>query len=102
MALIWDGITAFLEAVGLAAVLWILSDWILRPGPRIEQAVYVPLTGDASELEPLLRRLAGLNVVLLDEGLSVQGRQQVEKAALERPHITLKKRGETHGGTQHD
>ena len=101
MALIWDGITAFLEAVGLAAVLWVLSDWILRPGPRIEQAVYVPLTGDASELEPLLRRLAGLNVVLLDEGLSDEGRRKAEQAARRDPNITLKKRGETHGGTQY-
>ena len=32
MALFWEGIAAFLEAVGIAAVLWVLFDWVLRPG----------------------------------------------------------------------
>ena len=102
MALVRDGITAFLEAAGIAAVLWVVSDWVLRPVNRHRLPVWVPLTGDAAGLEELLHRLEGLDVVLLDEGLSAAGRRRAEKAASERPHITLKKRGETHGGTQHD
>ena len=88
MELFRDGVAAFLEAVGIAAVLWVLFDWFM-------------LSGDAEELEPLLRRLAGLTVVLLDEGLSDEGRRKAEQAARRDPNITLKKRGETHGGTQY-
>ena len=101
MALFWEGIAAFLEAVGIAAVLWVLFDWVLRPKRDGGTAVFVPLTGDAVGLEPLLRRLAGLTVVLLDEGLSDEGRRKAEQAARRDPNITLKKRGETHGGTQY-
>ena len=49
----------------------------------------------------LLRRLEGLSVVLVDEGLSDEGRTQAEQAARRDPNITLKKRGETHGGTRY-
>ena len=31
MELFRDGVAAFLEAVGIAAVLWVLFDWVLRP-----------------------------------------------------------------------
>ena len=101
MELFRDGVAAFLEAVGIAAVLWVLFDWVLRPKRDGGTAVFVPLTGDAVGLEPLLRRLAGLTVVLLDEGLSDEGRRKAEQAARRDPNITLKKRGETHGGTQY-
>ena len=91
MELFRDGVAAFLEAVGIAAVLWVLFDWFMYPKRAVNVPVQVPLSGDAEELEPLLRRLAGLTVVLLDEG----------QAARRDPNITLKKRGETHGGTQY-
>ena len=102
MALFWEGIAAFLEAVGIAAVLWVLFDWVLRPGRGGDATIFVPLTGDAVGLEPLLRRLEGLRVGLVDEGLSDEGRTRAEQAVRRDPNITLKKRGETHGGTQHD
>ena len=101
MALFWEGVAAFLEAVGIAAVLWVLFDWVLRPKRDGGTAVFVPLTGDAAELDRLLRRLEGLNVVLVDEGLSDEGRMRAEYAARRDPNITLKKRGETHGGTRY-
>lgn len=101
MALFWEGIAAFLEAVGIAAVLWVLFDWVLRPKRDGGTAVFVPLTGDAAELDRLLRRLEGLNVVLVDEGLSDEGRTRAEQAVRRDPNITLKKRGETHGGTRY-
>ena len=101
MALFWEGVTAFLEAVGIAAVLWVLFDWVLRPKRDGGTAVFVPLTGDAAELDRLLRRLEGLRVVLVDEGLSDEGRTRAEQAVRRDPNITLKKRGETHGGTRY-
>ena len=99
VALVVTGV--FLEAVGIAAVLWVLFDWFMYPKRAVNVPVQVPLSGDAEELEPLLRRLAGLTVVLLDEGLSDEGRRKAEQAARRDPNITLKKRGETHGGTQY-
>ena len=101
MALFWEGVAAFLEAVGIAAVLWVLFDWVLRPKRGGGTAVFVPLTGDAAELDRLLRRLEGLSVVLVDEGLSDEGRTRAEQAARRDSNITLKKRGETHGGTRY-
>ena len=100
MALFWEGVAAFLEAVGIAAVLWVLFDWVLRP-KQSDDAVFVPLTGDAAELDRLLRRLEGLRVVLVDEGLSDEGRARAEYAARRGPDITLRKWGETHGGTRY-
>ena len=31
MALFWEGLAAFLEAVGIAAILWVLFDWFMYP-----------------------------------------------------------------------
>ena len=101
MELFRDGVAAFLEAVGIAAVLWVLFDWFMYPKRAVNVPIQVPLSGGAEELEPLLRRLAGLTVVLLDVGLSDEGRRKAEQAARRDPNITLKKRGETHGGTQY-
>ena len=116
MALFWEGVAAFLEAVGIAAVLCAEAasvevregvsplDFmlcVLRPKRGGGTAVFVPLTGDAAELDRLLRRLEGLSVVLVDEGLSDEGRTRAEQAARRDPNITLKKRGETHGGTRY-
>ena len=101
MALFWEGVAAFLEAIGIAAVLWVLFDWIMYPRKAAPVPVLVPLSGDADGLEPLLRRLAGLSVVLVDEGLSGLGLERAAYAAAHDPNITLKKRGETHGRTAH-
>lgn len=101
MALFREGLTAFLEAMGIAAVLWVLSGWIMCPKRTVRLSVFVPLSGDAGELERLLRRLEGLAVVLLDEGLSDEGLRRAEHAAARDPNITLRKREETHGGTRY-
>ena len=57
MELFRDGVAAFLEAVGIAAVLWVLFDWFMYPKRAVNVPVQVPLSGDAEELEPLLRRI---------------------------------------------
>ena len=41
MALFWEGVAAFLEAIGIAAVLWVLFDWFMYP----KRAVNVPRSG---------------------------------------------------------
>ena len=64
MELFRDGVAAFLEAVGIAAVLWVLFDWFMYPKRAVNVPVQVPLSGDAEELEPLLRR-GGLMFVFL-------------------------------------
>lgn len=101
MALLRDGIAAFLEAVGIAAVLWVLFDWIIRPRPAMNEPVTLSLSGDAGALDAALRRLEGLPVILLDDGLSDTGRRRANSAAASRPNTTLMKREETHGGTQY-
>ena len=73
----------------------------MYPQRAVNVPILVPLSGDAEGLEPLLRRLEGLTVVLLDEGLSDLGTERAAYAASRDPNITLKKRGETHGGTQY-
>ena len=71
---IWqDGVLAGLAAVGLTALLW-------RERPL--DAVYlVMLTGGAEKLDMTLRELARerrLPVVLVDGGLTAEGRQRAE------------------------
>ena len=101
MELFRDGVAAFLEAIGIAAVLWVLFDWFMYPKRAVNLPILVPLSGDAEGLEPLLRRLEGLTVILLDDGLSDLGTERAAYAASRDPNITLKKLGETHGGTQY-
>lgn len=101
MALFWEGLAAFLEAVGIAAILWVLFDWFMYPKRAGNVPVLLSVSGDAEELEHLLRRLDGLTVILRDEGLSDEGLRRAENAAARHSNITLKKRGDTHGGTQY-
>ena len=74
MALFWEGVAAFLEAIGIAAVLWVLFDWFMYPQRAVNVPILVPLSGDAEGLEPLLRRLEGLTVVLLARDFLTWGR----------------------------
>ena len=73
MALFWEGLAAFLEAVGIAAILWVLFDWFMYPKRAGNVPVLLSISGDAGELEHLLRRLDGLTVILRDEGLADEG-----------------------------
>ena len=81
MALFWEGLAAFLEAVGIAAILWVLFDWFMYPKRAGNVPVLLSISGDAEELEHLLRRLDGLTVILRDEGLSDEGLRRAEDAA---------------------
>ena len=80
---IWqDGVLAGLAAVGLTALLWLLAGSLFRWRERPLDAVYlVMLTGGAEKLDMTLRELARerrLPVVLVDGGLTAEGRQRVE------------------------
>ena len=80
---IWqDGVLAGLAAVGLTAILWLLAGSLFRWRERPLDAVYlVTLTGGAENLDMTLRELARerrLSVVLVDGGLTAEGRQRVE------------------------
>ena len=80
---IWqDGVLAGLAAVGLTALVWLLAGALFRWRERPLDAVYVvALTGGAEKLDMTLRELARerrLPVVLVDGGLTAEGRQRVE------------------------
>lgn len=80
---IWqDGVLAGLAAVGLTALLWLLAGSLFRWREKPLDAVYlVTLTGGAEKLDMTLRELARerpLPVVLVDGGLTAEGRQRVE------------------------
>lgn len=80
---IWqDGVLAGLAAVGLTALIWLLAGALFRWQERPLDAVYVvALTGGAENLDMTLRELARerrLPVVLVDGGLTAEGRQRTE------------------------
>lgn len=80
---IWqDGVLAGLAAVGLTALIWLLAGALFRWQERPLDAVYVvALTGGAEKLDMTLRELARerrLPVVLVDGGLTAEGRQRTE------------------------
>ena len=80
---IWqDGVLAGLAAIGLTAILWLLAGLVFRRRERAPEAVYlVALRGGAEQLDMTLRELARerrLPVVLVDGGLTAEGRQRVE------------------------
>ena len=80
---IWqDGVLAGLAAVGLTAILWLLAGLLFRRRERLLDAVYlVLLSGGAEQLDMTLRELSrerALPVVLVDGGLTAEGRQRVE------------------------
>lgn len=80
---IWqDGVLAGLAAVGLTALFWLLAGSLFHWRERPLDAVYlVMLTGGAEKLDMTLRELARerrLPVVLVDGGLTAEGRQRVE------------------------
>ena len=90
MAVLYDGVIAFLAAVGIAAILWVLADLILRRKENDVAAVVVlPVRGASAQLEhdvhALLFRLGQQTPVLLaDCGLDAEGRKRA--AIVEKKH----------------
>ena len=96
MTVLYDGVLAFLSAVGVTAILWVLADVLLRRREQPVDAVLVlPLRDDAQladeDVQTLLLLYAQMEshspVLLVDCGLSEEGRQRA--AALEKRYYRV-------------
>ena len=83
MVLLQDGLVAFLSAVGLTTVVWMVAGAILHTGrPTVPGLLLVlPLRGEALAMEADVRelrrvqgRLPGAEIVLVDCGLTEDAR----------------------------
>ena len=83
MVLLQDGLIAFLSAVGLTTVVWMVAGAILHTGrPTVPGLLLVlPLRGEALAMEADVRelrrvqgRLPGAKIVLVDYGLTDDAR----------------------------
>ena len=83
MALLQDGLIAFLSAVGLTALVWLVAGAVLHTGRPIVPGLLLvlPLRGEAlameadvRELRRLQSRLPGARMVLVDCGLTEDAR----------------------------
>ena len=84
MVLLQDGLVAFLSAVGLTTVVWMVAGAILHTGrPTVPGLLLVlPLRGDALAMEADVRelrrvqgRLPGAKIVLADCGMTEDARE---------------------------
>lgn len=91
MELLQDGVIAFLSAVGLTALVWLIAGAILGFGKceNPEILLVLPLRGDAPAMEEdyreLLRirsRLPCARIVLTDCGLDAESRELAEYLCL--------------------
>ena len=81
MELMGDGLIAFLAAVGVSAILWLLAETLLRRHSPVAEAVLVlPVRGDGATLERALhltmeQRATGETPILLaDCGMTEEAR----------------------------
>jgi len=83
MALLQDGLIAFLSAVGLTTVIWLVAGVFLHTGrPTIPELLLVlPLRGEAlameadvRELRRLQNQLPGAKIVLADCGMTEEAK----------------------------
>lgn len=83
MEILMDGVIAFLSAVGLTALLWLLSGRLCRR-ERSGAVLLLPVRGDGNALAEELDRLAALRLqlrccaplVMADCGLDEMGRRR--------------------------
>lgn len=95
---IWlEGLSAFLQAAGITALLWLACGWLLRGRRVIRPPVRVILCGDCPELEALLRSLRDWQVTLCDGGLTAEGLARVHRAVRRGTNVTLEEET-NHGG----
>ena len=101
MGPIVEGCLALLCAAGIAALVWLLFGWLVRPSPVHTLQVILPGRGDGEALEGDLRwlswlRRAGLfqgEAVIWDRELTPQGRELALQLALRWPWVTCCPRG---------
>lgn len=82
MTVIYDGVIAFLAAVGVTAILWVLADLVLRRRERtVEAALVLPVWDAAPHMEEDVQILLALRaqlgqhtpILLADCGLDEEG-----------------------------
>lgn len=102
MVLLQDGILAFLSAVGLTTVVWLVAGAFLHAGrPTIPGLLLVlPLRGEAPAMEADVRalrrlqsRLLGAKIVLADRGMTPEARSLAAYLAQREPDIELAEHG---------
>ena len=76
MTLLQDGLIAFLSAVGLTALVWLVAGAVLHTGRPIVPGLLLvlPLRGEALAMEADVRDLPGARMVLVDCGLTEDAR----------------------------
>ncbi len=98
MGLIQDGVIAFLAAVGLTTLVWIVGGAVVHAGrPTIPGLrLVLPLRGDALAMEADVRelrrvqgRLPGSKIVLEDHGLTHDARCLAQYLADREPDAVL-------------
>ena len=92
MTLLQDGLIAFLSAVGVTTLVWIVAGAFFRAGrPAVPGLLLVlPLRGEALAMEADLRgRLPGARIVLADCGLTRDARALAAYLADRDPGVAL-------------
>lgn len=98
MHILGDGLLAFLAALGLSVLIWLLADALLRRTERAHRAfILLPVRGDAREMEESVmaacavrRRLGRYTpVLLLDCGLTEAGRSRAALMACRNDGVTV-------------
>lgn len=104
MELWQDGIVALLAAIGLSSLIWMaVRAFVCAPGPgREAAAVLIPARGDGETLEAQVQLLRCLRfergafdlILLVDCGLSDEGRRLGELLAQEDRDVAICRRDE--------
>ena len=98
MALLQDGLIAFLSAVGLTTVIWLTAGVLLHAGrPAVPELLLVlPLRGDAlameadvRELRRLQNQLPGAKIILADCGMSEEAKGLARYLTAREKHAEL-------------
>ena len=99
MRLLQDGLVAMLAAVGLATILWMVVSLFLRSKRKLfsDVTAVVRASGDGNGLEYAVHTLSQLRyergafgtILILDCGLSEEGRQLAGLLAAAHPRVRL-------------
>ncbi len=98
MVLLQDGVIAFLSAVGLTAIVWLVAGAFLHAGRPVVPGLLLvlPLRGDAPAMEADVRelrrargRLPGARIVLADCGMTGEARALAQFLADREENVVL-------------
>ena len=75
MELLQDGVVAALAAIGVTALIWLAASLLLWRERPVDAVYLVRVSGDGTGLDVTLRRLAQSRRLLVDCGLTDEGRR---------------------------